>query len=127
MLLDPHKRITIADSTTVQVLRMSRGRGPQPCIYTCMNTIRTLKIVKSMSELDGSWKHQNIPTCTKSVRVFIILKLDTVQYSMRMKNSRYLTSLHAVIHYTSLLNLLQVSCFPLFFLHSSSYSEWLYI
>ena len=33
MLLDPHKRITIADSTTVQVLRMSRGRGPQPCIY----------------------------------------------------------------------------------------------
>ena len=32
----------------------------------------------SMSEFGGLWKHQNNPTGTKSVRVFIMLKLDTI-------------------------------------------------
>ena len=32
-----------------------------------------------MSEFGGLWKHQSNPPCTKSVRVFKMLKLDTVR------------------------------------------------
>ena len=32
-----------------------------------------------MSEFGGLWKQQNNPACTKSVGVFIILKLDTTE------------------------------------------------
>ena len=43
--------------------------------------IRMLKMTHtrtlSMSEFGGLWKHQNDPACTKSVRVFIMLMLDT--------------------------------------------------
>ena len=31
-----------------------------------------------MSDFDGSRKHQNNPACTKCIRVFRILKLDTI-------------------------------------------------
>ena len=37
-----------------------------------------------MSEFDGLGKHRNNPACIKSVRVFIILKLDII----RKKNIR---------------------------------------
>ena len=40
--------------------------------------IRMLKILWSMSEFSGLWKHQNNPANTKGVRVFIMLKLDTI-------------------------------------------------
>ena len=33
----------------------------------------------SMSEFGGLWKQQNNPACAKSVRVFIMLKLDIVR------------------------------------------------
>ena len=29
-----------------------------------------------MSEFDGLWKHQNNPACTKSVRLFRVLKME---------------------------------------------------
>ena len=35
--------------------------------------------MQSMSEFDGLLKQQNKPACSKSVRVFIMLKLDTIQ------------------------------------------------
>ena len=40
--------------------------------------IHMLKILQSMSEFGGLWKHQNNPACTKSVRVFSV-KLDTIR------------------------------------------------
>ena len=36
-------------------------------------------ILESMSEFGGPWKQQNNPACTKSVRVFTKLKLNTTQ------------------------------------------------
>ena len=56
------------------------NQGPLPKDQIC-----TLKILKSMSEFSGLWKQQYKPACTKSVRVFIMLKLDTVQ--KKKKNS----------------------------------------
>ena len=44
-----------------------------------------LKILQFMSELGGSWKHQNNPACTKSVRSFVILKLDTIRKKKKKK------------------------------------------
>ena len=38
--------------------------------------MRTIKILWSMSEFDGLWKHQNNPACTKSVRLFRVLKME---------------------------------------------------
>ena len=39
------------------------------CARMRKDDIRTLKILKSMSEFGGLWKHQNKPACTKSVSV----------------------------------------------------------
>ena len=36
-----------------------------------------------MSEFDGLRKHQNNPACIKSVRVFIMLMLDTIRKKKR--------------------------------------------
>ena len=43
-----------------------------------MPILRTLKILQSNSEFGGVLK-QNNPACAKSVRVFIMLKLDTIR------------------------------------------------
>ena len=45
------------------------NRGPPVCIRMQKDHIRTLKILWSMSEFGGLWKHQNNPACTKSVSV----------------------------------------------------------
>ena len=37
--------------------------------------IHMLKILSTLSELGGLWKHQNNPACTKSVRVIRMLNL----------------------------------------------------
>ena len=49
--------------------------------------ICTLKILQSMSEFSGLWKQQNKLACTKSVRVFIMLKLDTIQKKKKKKKN----------------------------------------
>ena len=49
------------------------------CICMPKDQICTLKILQSMSEFSGLWKQQNKLACTKSVRVFIMLKLDTTK------------------------------------------------
>ena len=36
----------------------------------------------------GLWKHQNSPACTKTVRVFKMLKLDTIWNNYKMKNAK---------------------------------------
>ena len=41
-----------------------------------------------MSEFGGLWKHKNIPACTKGVRVFIMLKLDTVRKKKNKKKKK---------------------------------------
>ena len=38
-----------------------------------------------MSEFDRLWKQQNNPACSKSVTVFIMLKLDTIQKTKKKK------------------------------------------
>ena len=38
-----------------------------------------------MLELGGLWKHQNNPASTKSVRVFMMLKSDTIQKKKKKK------------------------------------------
>ena len=38
-----------------------------------------LKILLSISEFGGLWKHPNTPACTSSVKVFNLLRLDTIQ------------------------------------------------
>ena len=38
-----------------------------------------LTILQSMSEFGGLWKRQYKPACTKSVTVFLILNLDTME------------------------------------------------
>ena len=38
-----------------------------------------VKILWSVSEFGGLWKHQDNPACTKSVRVFRLLKLDAIR------------------------------------------------
>ena len=48
------------------------------CIGTQKDHVCTLKILLSMLEFGGLWKHQNNPACIKSVRVFV-LKVDTIQ------------------------------------------------
>ena len=48
------------------------------CLHMC-----TLKILWSMSECSGLWKHQSNPACTESVRVFRVLKLDAVRKEKR--------------------------------------------
>ena len=40
-----------------------------------------------MSEFGGLWKQQINPACTKSVRVFIMLKLDTTKKKKKKKSS----------------------------------------
>ena len=40
--------------------------------------IRTLKILWSMSEFGGLWKHSNNPACTEYVRAFQVLMLDAI-------------------------------------------------
>ena len=41
-----------------------------------------------MSEVGGLWKHPNNPACTRSVRVFIILKLDNIWKKKSCKGGR---------------------------------------
>ena len=55
-----------------------------PRVYIHMQKvhIRTLKILQSLSEFRGLWKHPNNPACTKSV--FKVLKSDTT-YGKRRK------------------------------------------
>ena len=40
-----------------------------------------------MSEFGGSWKHQNNPACTESVRVYIISNLDAMPKKKNLVNS----------------------------------------
>ena len=47
--------------------------------------VKGLKILWSMSEFGGLLKQQNNSECTKIVRVFILLKLDTIQKKRRRK------------------------------------------
>ena len=54
------------------------------CVYIsiiCLKKehIHMLKTLQCMSEFSGLWIDQNNPACTKSVRVFRVLKLDTIQ------------------------------------------------
>ena len=49
------------------------------CIRLLKDHTRTLKILESMSEFGGLWKHQNNPACAESVRVFGMLKLDVAE------------------------------------------------
>ena len=51
--------------------------------------IRTLKILQPMSEFGGLWKHSNNPTCTKSVRVFRVLKLNIIWKKEKKKKTKY--------------------------------------
>ena len=51
-------------------------------IYISMqkDPVRPLKILQFMSEFGGLWKQQQKNSaCTKSVRVFVMLKLDTIR------------------------------------------------
>ena len=41
-----------------------------------------------MSEFDGLGTHQNNPACTDSVRVFIMLKLDTIGKKRKKKKKK---------------------------------------
>ena len=41
-----------------------------------------------MSEFGGLWTHQNNPACTRSVRVFRMLKLDTIQKKKKGRKKR---------------------------------------
>ena len=45
-----------------------------------------------MSELDGLWKHPNNPACTRSVRVIIMFKMNTIRKKKKKKPLR--TVLH---------------------------------
>ena len=49
------------------------------CIHMQKDHTRTLKILWSMSEFGELRKHPNNPACTQSVRVFRMLKLDTIE------------------------------------------------
>ena len=55
--------------------------------------MRTLMILRSMSEFGGLWKHQNNPARTKSVRVLTELKLDTI----RKKKKEHIFSVKSVV------------------------------
>jgi len=51
--------------------------GP-PCVYTHAQRSPThVKDPVAHDRVRWLWKHQNNPACTKSVRAFIMLKLDT--------------------------------------------------
>ena len=60
------------------------------CIGTQKDHVCTLKILLSMLEFGGLWKHQNNPACIKSVRVFV-LKVDTIQkcQSLRVEGGHH--------------------------------------
>ena len=66
------------------------------CIRMQKDYIRMLKILQSMSEFGGLWKHPNNPACTKSVRVFRLLKLDTIQKKKKCELSSVLTCLRVL-------------------------------
>ena len=38
------------------------------CIWMQINRVHSLKILQSISEFGGLWKHQNNPACTQSVK-----------------------------------------------------------
>ena len=48
--------------------------------------MRTLMILRSMSESGGLWKHQNNPAPSKSVRVFVML--DTIRKAKGRQTDR---------------------------------------
>ena len=54
-----------ADSTKKSFGRDCKTRSPV-CTRIQNDYIRTLKILQSMPEFGGLWKHQNKPACTKS-------------------------------------------------------------
>ena len=64
---------------TAKALRM-RPRS-FVCSHSQKDPIRALKILQSMSEFGGLRKHHNKPACTKSVRVFKMLKLYYKHYT----------------------------------------------
>ena len=66
---------------TAKALRM-RPRS-FVCIHSQKDPIRVLKILQSVSEFGGLRKHQNQPACTKSVKVFKMLKLYYKHYMKR--------------------------------------------
>ena len=41
-----------------------------------------------MLEFGGLWKHQNNPACTKSARVFIMLKFGTIRKKRKKRKKR---------------------------------------
>ena len=49
------------------------------CIRMQKDRIRSLKILRFVSEFGGLWEHQTNPACTKSVRDFTVLKMDTAE------------------------------------------------
>ena len=53
-----------------------------------------------MLEFGGLWQQQNNPACTKSVRVFIMLKLDTIIMEEEEEEHHQLAYMHAVIDST---------------------------
>ena len=49
------------------------------CVYACKKiTYARLRSCSPCQKFGGLWKHQNNPACTKSVRVFTMLKLGTI-------------------------------------------------
>ena len=49
------------------------------CMGMQKDHICMLKILWSVSEFGGLWKHQNNTACTRSVRAFRVLKLNTTE------------------------------------------------
>ena len=61
----------------------TKNRGPK-CVYVYKKISYThVKILQSMSEFGGLWKHQNNLACTKSFGVFRVLSF----FTMRRKSS----------------------------------------
>ena len=73
--------------TTLRKLFRWDYKARSPCIPIQKDHICTLKILWSMSEFSGLWKQEKKEkkmVCTKSVRVFIMFKLDTPQTKKKL-------------------------------------------
>ena len=69
-------------TSSVQTLQKSFGQDCKPRSSVCIrmqkdHTIRSLKILQSLSQFGGLCKHQNSPACTKSLIVFRLMNLDS--------------------------------------------------
>ena len=74
------------ESKSVQLDDINWG-PPCTCIHMQKDHISKLKLLWSMSEFSGLRKQQNNSACTKSVRAFKLLRLDTIWKKNGVRNS----------------------------------------